>query len=131
MGDKLIQILDELTALTKDVDLFYLEIPLDKGGLWIAESQTDSAFNGTGRQEFDVYYRGKNKNTSLDNLKYLKTTIDSFRGSQGVCELADGTTFRLDIMYTWEFLEKDSEGYFVWANRVSLFVDEPKEIISA
>ena len=120
MGNTLIKILDELTALTKDKDLFYLEIPLDKGGLWVADSPTDSRFNGVDAAEFDIYYRGKDKTKSIDNIKYLKDTIDALSGSQGVCSLEDGTTFRLTMAYQWDFLEKDAEGYFVWANRVRL-----------
>lgn len=130
MGDKLITILNELTALTKDVDLFYLEIPLGKSGLWVSEAQVPSTFNGTGYQEFDVYYRSKSKTSSVKNLKYLKESIDAFSGSQGVCRLSDGSTFRLQVMWEWEFMEKDSEGYFVWANRMILLYDEPTDIIS-
>ena len=122
MGNTLITILDELTALTKDVDLFYLEIPLDKSGLWVADSQTDSRFNGTGAQEFNVYYRGKDKSKAITNIEYLKDTIDALSGSQGVCALQDGTTFSLKMAYQWDFLEKDAEGYFVWASKVRLVV---------
>lgn len=116
--DTLIKVLNETTALTTDVDLFAYEIPLGKIGLWCSDSQTDSRFNAVDAQEFDVYYRGKTKQSSISNIKYLKNTIDSI--STEVCELEDGTTFKLQILFNWEYLEKDSEGYFVFANRLRL-----------
>lgn len=129
--DKLIEILDELTVLTKDTDLFAYEIPLEKGGLWLADSQTDSRFNDSDAVEFDCYYRGKDKVKAIANIQYLKSTIDALSGSMGVCLLDDGTNFSLKIMYKWDYLEKDAEGYFVFANRLRLIYDEPEQIISA
>jgi hypothetical protein len=120
--DTLLKILNETTALTTDVDLFAYEIPLDKHGVWLADAQIDSRFNGTGRQEFDIYVRFKTKTSGMANVEYLKNTIDALSGSSGTCKLADGTTFKLGLMYQWEYLEKDAEGYFVWANRVMLII---------
>lgn len=129
--ENLISILAQTTALTKDVDLFAYEIPLKTGGLWLADSQTDSRFNGTGVQEFAIYYRGKVKQQAMDNIKYLKDAIDGLSGSTGTCRLADDTTFKLWMIQTWDYLEKDAEGYFVWANTLRLLSDEPQEVISA
>lgn len=120
--DTIIKILNETTVLTTDVDLFAYEIPLSKMGLWIADSQTPSRFNGVDAQEFDIYYRGKTKSSAIANIKYLKDTLDGLLGSNGVCKLSDGTAFRLEVMFTWEYLEKDAEGYFVFANRLRLLV---------
>ena len=129
--ENVIKIIDELTALKKDTDLFAYDMPLGKSGLWISDSQTPSRFNDTGVQRFDIYYRGKVKASGLANTKYLKDTIDSLRGSTGTCSLADGTSFRLSILYSWDFLEKDYEGYFVWSNQLELLCDEPADILSA
>src|SRR5690606_39209823 len=106
MIDTLFDILEENTALVRDKDLFYLEIPLDKHGVWLADAQVDSRFNGTGRQEFDMYVRFKTKTSGMANIKYLKNTIDALSGSGGICKLADGTTFKLGLMYQFEYLEK-------------------------
>lgn len=122
MGDELIRIIDELTNLTKDEDLFYLEIPLEKAGLWVADSQIDSRFNGVDYYEFDIYYRGKSKSQTIDNIKYFKYTVDSLGGTYGICRLQDGTDFKLEILYQWDYLEKDSEGYFVFTNRTRLYL---------
>lgn len=120
--DTLIKILNETTALTTDVDLFAYEIPLGKMGLWVADAPIDSRFNGVDSQEFDVYYRGKTKSSAIANIKYLKDTIDGLLGSNGVCKLSDGTTFRLEVMFTWEYMERDSEAYFVFTNRLRLLL---------
>lgn len=120
--DTLLEIINETTALTTDVDLFAYEIPLSKHGLWVSDSQADSRFNSVDAQEFDVYYRGKTKQSAIANVKYLKNTIDSLSGGNGVCELSDGTQFKLEIMFTWEYLEKDAEGYYVFANRLRLIL---------
>lgn len=113
-ANKFIAILEENTPLREDVDLFYLEMPLEKSGLWFSDRQIDSRFNGTGAQEFDIYYRGKDKTKLIANTTYLKDVIDTLTD----CRLEDGEDFRLDILFTWDYLEKDSEGYFVFANAV-------------
>jgi len=118
--DTLIKVLNETTALTTDVDLFAYEIPLKTIGLWCSDSQTDSRFNSVDYQEFDVYYRGKTKAAAISNIKYLKNKIDEI--STETCVLADGTVFKLQILYGWSYLEKDSEGYFVFANRLRLYL---------
>ena len=118
--DTLLKILNETTALTTDIDLFAYEIPLGKHGLWCSDAQTDSRFNSVDRQEFDIYYRGKTKSSAMANIKYLKEAIEYLSGSEGVCEIEDGTTFKLEILYSWEYMEKDAEGYFVFANRLRL-----------
>ena len=124
--ETLLKILDETTALTKDTDLFAYEIGLDRSGAWLSEVQTPSTFNGTGYQEFDLYVRFKDKAQGMKNIKYLKTTIDALSGSEGMCKLADGTTFKLTMLYTFDFLETDSEHYYVWTTRLGLLADEPK-----
>lgn len=116
--DTLIKVLNEKTVLVTDKDLFYYEIPLGKIGLWVADAQTDSRFNSVDVSEFDIYYRGKTKTSAIQNIAYLKNRVDEI--STEVCELDDGTTFKLQILFQWEYLEKDSEGYFVFANRLRL-----------
>lgn len=117
--EKLIKILDETTVLDKDKDLFAYEIPLGTIGLWASDGQTDSRFNSVDYEEFDIYYRGKTKQSAMANIKYLKNTIDAI--STEVCELQDGTNFKLQMLFTWDYLEKDAEGYFVFANRLRLY----------
>ena len=114
----LIKILNETTALTTDVDLFAYEIPLGKTGLWASDAQIDSRFNSVNTQEFDIYLRNKTKQSGIANIKYLKDRIDYI--STEICELDDGTQFKLQILFNWDFMEKDSEGYYVWASRVRL-----------
>jgi hypothetical protein len=120
--DKLLDILEEMTPLTLDKDLFAYEIPLSTAGVWVNDNQTGSRFNGVDYQDFNIYYRDKNKSAAITNIKLLKDTVDALRGSQGDCKLQDGTTFRLDMKFTWDFLDKDYEGYFVWANQLRLIV---------
>lgn len=120
--DDLIKIIDEVTRLVRDKDLFAYEIPLGAIGVWCSDAPIDSRFNDSGAQEFDIYYRGKTKSSAIANVKYLKDAIDSLSGSTGTCMLNDGTKFSLKILFTWDYLEKDSEGYFVFANRVRLHV---------
>ena len=117
--DTLLNILDQKTALNKNVDLFAYEIEIGKIGLWCSDSQTDSRFNSVDYKEFDIYYRGKTKASAISNIRYLKNRIDDI--STQVCELDDGTIFKLQILFGWDYLEKDSEGYFVFANRVRLY----------
>lgn len=118
--DTLIKILDETTALTKDVDLFAYEIPLATHGLWCADAQISSRFNGVNKREFDIYYRGKTKSSAIANTQYFKEAIDYLSGSTGTCKLDDGTTFKIEMLYNFEYLEKDSEGYYVFASRLRL-----------
>lgn len=113
MTEKLMNILDQYTSLTKDVDLFYLEMPLSKSGAWFADRSVQSA--RTDYRDYDIYYRGKTKQSAIQNIEYLKNTIDNLTQ----CEI-DGETFRLRMENQWEYLEKDSEGYFVFANVVRL-----------
>lgn len=115
-ADKFVAVLEEFTPLEKDKDLFYLEIPLGKYGIWFADRQTDSRFNDTGIKEFDIYYRAKSKESALANINYFKDTIDNLDD----CRLSDGEDFKVRILFNWEFIEKDSEGYFVFANTVSV-----------
>ena len=103
--DTLLKVLDETTALTLNDDLFAYEIPLGKTGVWLSDSQTDSRFNSVDIAEFA-------------NIRYLKEQIDFI--STEVCELDNGLTFKLQILFNWDYLEKDAEGYFVFANRLRL-----------
>lgn len=115
-----IKILTENTALVENTDLFYLEIPLGKTGVWFSNRQTPSKFNGTDYREFDIFYRGKTKQSAITNTEYLKTTLDELHTKK--CKLNDGTTFSLKVLYQWESLSKDSEGYYVFANSCGLLV---------
>lgn len=113
MTDNLINVLDQYTALTKDVDLFYLEMPLGKAGLWFADRQTDAS--RTGYKEYDIYYRGKTKQSAIQNIAYLKNTLDNLEE----CSI-NGEIFKLQVLFEWDFLEKDAEGYYVFANSLRL-----------
>jgi len=118
MIDTFINILTENTKLVEDTDLFYLEIPLGKIGVWFSDRATASTFNGTGSKEFDIYYRGKTKASLITNVEYFKNTIDELHTD--TCQLLDGTTFSLKLLSQWEFLGKDSEGYYVFATSALL-----------
>lgn len=109
----LINILDQFTDLTSDVDLFYLEIPLGKSGLWVAQTQT--AIVPSGYADYNIYYRAKSKQTATDNMKYLSDTIDNL----DEC-LIDGEPFSLKRLYQWNYIGKDAEGYFVFTNVLRL-----------
>lgn len=115
-ADKLVAVIEENTPLVKDKDLFYLEMPLGKYGLWFADRLTDSRFNDTGVKEFDIYYRSKSKESALANITYFKDTVDNLDN----CRLSSGEDFKVRILYNWDYLDKDSEGYFVFANTVSV-----------
>lgn len=120
MIDTFIDILTENTKLVENTDLFYLEIPLGKIGVWFSDRQTNSRFNGSGYKEFDIYYRGKTKQSLINNVQYLQTTIDGLQTS--VCQLSNGMAFSMKLLYQWEFLGKDAEGYYVFANVASLLI---------
>ena len=114
MIDKLIAILEQNTALVQDKDLFYLEIPLDKAGLWIEDTQ--NANPRTGYTDWNIYYRGKTKSSAKANIKYIQDMINELEA----CSV-NGEIFRLDMVQGWDYLGKDSEGYFVFASAVRLF----------
>lgn len=113
MTNNLLDILSQYTNLTKDVDLFYLEMPLGKSGLWLADRQTDNA--RTGYKEYDMYYRGKDKQQCIDNLEYLSNAIENMTE----CSI-NGEIFKLTVLYSWDYMEKDSEGYYVFTNTLRL-----------
>lgn len=110
----LIDILDQYTSLTKDVDLFYLEIPLATSGLWLADLQTTKV--PTGYKDYNIYYRGKDKNKTLQNIAYLNDAVDNMEA----CYI-DDTKFYLERQYEWDYIGKDAEGYFVFASTLRLF----------
>ena len=114
MIDKLIAVLEQNTALVQDKDLFYLEMPLDKAGLWIEDTQ--NANPRTGYTDWNIYYRGKTKTSAKANIKYLQDTINNL----DVCRV-NGDTFRLDMVQSFDYLGKDSEGYYVFASSLRLF----------
>ena len=114
MIDKLIAILEQNTPLRADYDLFYLEMPLDKSGLWIEDAQNDNP--RTGYTDWNIYYRGKTKSSAKANIKYLQDTINELEA----CSV-NGEIFRLDMMQGWDYLGKDSEGYFVFASSLRLY----------
>lgn len=114
MIDKLIAVLEQNTALVQDKDLFYLEMPLDKAGLWIEDAQNTNP--RTGYTDWNIYYRGKTKSSAKANIKYLQDTINEL----DVCSV-NGEIFRLDMVQSFDYLGKDSEGYFVFASALRLF----------
>ena len=114
MIDKLIDVLEQNTPLVKDKDLFYLEIPLDKSGLWIEDTQ--NANPRTGYTDWNIYYRGKTKTSAKANIMYLQETINEL----DACTV-NGEIFRLDMVQSFDYLGKDSEGYFVFASSLRLY----------
>lgn len=114
MIDKLIAVLEQNTLLVQDKDLFYLEMPLDKAGLWIEDTQNSNP--RTGYTDWNIYYRGKTKSSAKANIKYLQETINDL----DVCTV-NGEIFRLDMTQSFDYLGKDSEGYFVFASALRLF----------
>ena len=114
MIDKLIAILEQNTALRADYDMFYLEMPLDKAGLWIENNQNNNP--RTGYTDWNIYYRGKTKTSAKANIMYLQETINDLEA----CTV-NGDIFRLDMTQGWDYLGKDSEGYFVFASALRLF----------
>lgn len=110
---KILDILNQYTALELNKDLFYLEMPLDKSGLWIADAQIDNV--RTGYRDYSIYYRGKTKESAIENIAYLQDTLDNLPQ----CTI-DGEIFKLSLLYQWDYLEKDAEGYFVFANTLRL-----------
>lgn len=115
MTDALIAIFEQNTALRRDVDLFYLEMPLDKSGMWFMDRQTVNA--PTRYREYDIFYRGKTKSSVKSNVDYLQSKIDDLT----VCELNDGSKFKLDLLNTFDYIGKDTEGYYVFTSTVRLF----------
>ena len=114
MIDKLIAILEQNTALRADYDMFYLEMPLDKAGLWIENNQNNN--QRTGYTDWNIYYRGKTKSSAKTNIKYLQDTINELE----TCTV-NGEIFRLDMTQGWDYLGKDSESYFVFASSLRLY----------
>lgn len=114
MIDKLIAVLEQNTALVQDKDLFYLEIPLDKAGLWIEDAQNNNP--RTGYTDWNIYYRGKTKSSAKSNIKYLQETINDLEA----CSV-NGDLFRLDMLQSFDYLGKDSESYFVFASSLRLY----------
>ena len=114
MIDKLIAVLEQNTLLVLDKDLFYLEMPLDKAGLWIEDTQ--NANPRTGYTDWNIYYRGKTKSSAKANTKYLQDTINNL----DACRV-NGDVFRLDMTQSFDYLGKDSEGYYVFASSLRLF----------
>jgi len=118
---KTLQLIDFISVesnLTKDVDLFYLDIPLQTSGLWLQDSSVPSTFNGVDTTQYEVYIRNKDKAIAVDNIGYFKNWVET----NEKCELPDGTTFRLTIDNNWDFLEKDSENYYVFTSTLTLVV---------
>lgn len=114
MIDKLIAVLEQNTPLVQDKDLFYLEAPLDKSGLWIEDTQ--NANPRTGYTDWNIYYRGKTKTSAKANIMYLQETINEL----DACTV-NGEIFRLDMVQSFDYLGKDSEGYFVFASSLRLY----------
>ena len=114
MIDKLIAILEQNTPLVQDKDLFYLEAPLDKSGLWIEDTQ--NANPRTGYTDWNIYYRGKTKSSAKANIKYLQDTINDL----DACTV-NGEIFRLDMVQSFDYLGKDSEGFYIFASALRLF----------
>lgn len=115
MTDAFIAILEQNTALRLDKDLYYLEMPLDKSGAWFIDRQTTNA--PTKYREYDIFYRGKTKNSARQNIEYLFNKLDAMP----VCKLADGTKFKLDVPYTPDYIGKDTEAYYIYTLVVRLY----------
>lgn len=118
---KTLELIDFISAnsdLTKDVDLFYLDIPLATSGLWIQDSSVPSRFNGVDTTQYEVYVRAKNKETVVANIGYFKSWVET----NELCLLPDDTAFRLTIDNNWDYLEKDSEGYHVFTSTLTLII---------
>lgn len=113
MTNKLLKILNDYTALTLDKDLFYLEMPLGATGMWLMDRQTPKA--PTGYKEYDIFYRGKTKQSAINNIEYFNDAIDYMQQ----CEI-NGKIFKLERRFEWDYLEKDAEGYYVFANTLRL-----------
>ena len=114
MIDKLIAVLEQNTPLVQDKDLFYLEAPIDKSGLWIED--TKNANPRTGYTDWNIYYRGKTKSSAKANIKYLQDTINDL----DACTV-NGEIFRLDMVQSFDYLGKDSEGFYIFASALRLF----------
>ena len=114
MIDKLIAVLEQNTPLVQDKDLYYLEAPLGKSGLWIED--TRNANPRTGYTDWNIYYRGKTKTSAKANIMYLQETINEL----DACTV-NGEIFRLDMVQSFDYLGKDSEGYYVFASSLRLY----------
>lgn len=101
MIDKLIAVLEQNTPLRTDYDMFYLEAPLDKSGLWIEDTQNDNP--RTGYTDWNIYYRGKTKGSAKANIKYLQDTINNL----DACKV-NGEIFRLDMTQGWDYAVREA-----------------------
>ena len=115
---ELIDFIDQNSNLTKDVDLFYLDMPLKTSGLWLQDDTLPSLKNCVDSTQYQVFVRNKDKHIGLANIAYFKSWVEN----NELCYLPDGTAFNLTIDQTWDFLEKDSEGYYVWNSILTLVV---------
>lgn len=113
---ELIDFIDQNSNLTKDVDLFDLDIPLNTSGIWIQDDVRPARKNSPDITGYQVYYRTKDKSLAQSNMNYFTGWVDS----QPLCHLPDGTAFRLTIDQTWDFVGKDSEGYYIWNTIMTL-----------
>lgn len=94
--DLLQKILTTYTPLKLDVDLFYLEMPLDKSGFWFEDSQTDNV--RTERRQFDIYARYKSKASARANTAFFQSAIDNL----DACKI-DDELFKLRLLYSWNY----------------------------
>lgn len=111
--DLLVDILTAYTPLVLDKDFFYLEMPLDKSGIWFADRQIDNP--RTGKRQYDIFYRGKTKASVKSNIAYFQDKIDNLTD----CRI-DGELFRLKLLYSFSYVGKDTEGYYVFTNTIEL-----------
>ncbi len=118
--ERLIDFLSNNTALTKDVDLFYLDIPVDTSGIWLQDAQINSRFNSPNEHRYNIYLRDKTKQRALNDLDYFKNKIEELR--ETTCLTSDGKNCLLEILYTWDYLEKDSNGFYVFTNTLKWLV---------
>ena len=120
--DTLIKALTTATDMKLDNDLFAYDIPLGKSGAWVADRQTDNLHNGVDYLDFSIYYRDKSKTSAMKNINYIKNTIDATRLNDSECITVYGKSVRIDMPYSWDYLEKDSEGYYCFANQLRLYL---------
>lgn len=115
MTNELITIFDRFTPLTKDKDLFYLEMPLDTSGLWLEDRIANRT--SVGYQEYTAFYRGKDKALAAKNIAILSKAVDNLD-----CRL-DGKLFAVKRLWDgWDYVGKDDEGYFVFSTAYRLYV---------
>lgn len=110
--ERLLEVIQEATRARLDKDLFVYEIPLDKSGAWVSDSGNARPRHGAdvGIKEFDIFYRDKDRRRAVRNIEQFKRGIDDYSGCTG----------RIRLVNNWRYVGKDSEGYFIFDNKLEL-----------